>query len=231
MGSREPGSPREPGICRLNRIPIRDCGEELVDIRDHCRNMEITARVALLRRTVAGMLQNAQDSLPAGCKLRVHTAFRTLETQQNGYSSYMAKLREQHPEWPMSTLRRESNRFWHPPDQKAPPGHCTGGAVDVGLLDEDGKEMDLREAIRDGLNTNPTYSRWVTEQARENRRILIKAMSDADFSNCADEWWHWSYGDSGWAARIGGDHAIYGMLTPAADVLAAATRPDDPPKE
>jgi D-alanyl-D-alanine dipeptidase len=200
-------------------------------MRDLCRNMEITARVALLRRTVASMLQNAQDALPAGCRLRVHTAFRTLETQQNGYSGYMAKLREQHPEWPMSTLRRESNKFWHPPDQKAPPGHCTGGAVDVGLVSLDGTELNLREAMLEGLNTNPTYSRWTTERARENRRILIEAMSSAGFSNCADEWWHWSYGDSGWAARRGKDHAIYGLVVPPPDVLAAATLPEDPPKE
>jgi D-alanyl-D-alanine dipeptidase len=36
---------------------------------------------------------------------------------------------------------------------------------------------------------------------------------DAGFSNCYDEWWHWSYGDAGWACRLGHSHAIYGLVS------------------
>lgn len=25
-----------------------------------------------------------------------------------------------------------------------------------------------------------------------------------------EEWWHWSFGDSGWALRTGAAHAVYG---------------------
>jgi D-alanyl-D-alanine dipeptidase len=37
-------------------------------------------------------------------------------------------------------------------------------------------------------------------------------MAEAGFSNCYDEWWHWSYGDAGWAVRLGHPQAIYGLV-------------------
>ena len=37
-------------------------------------------------------------------------------------------------------------------------------------------------------------------------------MTEAGFSNCYDEWWHWSYGDAGWARRLCLPHAIYGLV-------------------
>jgi len=27
-------------------------------------------------------------------------------------------------------------------------------------------------------------------------------MLEVDFSNCRDEWWHYSWGDAGWAVRM-----------------------------
>ena len=218
MGLRLPGSPREPGICHLNRIPIRECGEELVDLLTGCSGMLIKAKLSLLRKTAAQMLQKAQDSLPDSYALQVSTALRTYETQSKGYFGYLEKLREQHPEWGQAVLRREANKFWHPPDQKAPPGHCTGGAVDVNLVGPDGVEKEMRAALKEGINTNPTYVRWLTPETRANREILIAAMTGAGFSNCYDEWWHWSYGDSGWACRTGRAWAIYGAVLDAASV-------------
>jgi D-alanyl-D-alanine dipeptidase len=34
----------------------------------------------------------------------------------------------------------------------------------------------------------------------------------AGFSNCRDEWWHYSYGDAGWAVRMGLDACIYDAI-------------------
>jgi len=209
---REPHSPREPGICRLDRIPIRDCGEELVDLRIVCPDVVLVTKLPWLRKGAADMLAAAQRNLPPGYKLKVGTALRTLQMQSDGYWNYLNGLREKHPQWPYSVLRRQANRFFHPPDYKTPPGHCTGGAVDVGLQDPEGKDLDLSSATKEGVNTRPTYSLYLTLEAKANRRILIEAMAGAGFSNCYDEWWHWSYGDSGWACRFEKPYAIYGML-------------------
>ena len=44
--------------------------------------------------------------------------------------------------------------------------------------------------------------------------ILVDAMLGAGFSNCRDEWWHYSYGDAGWAVRMGFDECFYGIAEP-----------------
>lgn len=42
--------------------------------------------------------------------------------------------------------------------------------------------------------------------------MLVDAMLCAGFSNCRDEWWHYSFGDAGWAVRLGFDSCFYGAV-------------------
>jgi D-alanyl-D-alanine dipeptidase len=212
LAARSPGSPREPGITRLCRVPTAECGEPLVDLREACPDLVVIAVPTFARISVAGMLNRAQSFLPGGYRIRVAAALRTLEQQSRGYWRHYRRLEEQYPDWPRSILRRETNKFWHPPDTSAVPGHCTGGAVDVTLLGPSGEPADMTSACREGACTQPTYSRYLTSQARSNRETLICTMAEAGFSNCYDEWWHWSYGDAGWAVRLGHPQAIYGLV-------------------
>jgi D-alanyl-D-alanine dipeptidase len=209
---RLPHSPREPGIGRLCRVPTVENGEPLVDLCPECPEVVISACPTFARAAVARMLNAAQALLPPGHHLRVSTALRTLQQQSDGYWGHFKRLKEKHPEWPLAILRREANKFWHPPDTRAAPGHCTGGAVDVTILGPEGESLDMTSARREGRDTTPTYSADLAEEARANRELLIRVMTEAGFSNCYDEWWHWSYGDAGWACRLSLPHAIYGMV-------------------
>jgi zinc D-Ala-D-Ala dipeptidase len=209
---RVPNSPREPGIGRLCRVPTVENGEPLVDLRSQCPDLVIIACPTFARVSIGRMLNAAQALLPAGRRIRVGTALRTLEQQSEGYWRHFEKLKAEHPGWPLAILRREANKFWHPPDTRAIPGHCTGGAVDVTLLGPDGEPLDMTSPRREGQDTIPTYSAHLTAAARANRELLIQVMTGAGFSNCYDEWWHWSYGDAGWACRLGLPHAVYGLV-------------------
>ncbi|GIV20002.1 MAG: D-alanyl-D-alanine dipeptidase [Armatimonadota bacterium] len=207
---RKKGSP-EP-IAALNRVPLRECGEPLVDIRKACPKVRVARKcIPFLRATVAEMLNHAQELLPAGYQLRVTTAYRTLEMQREHYEGYFHQLREKHPEWSYATLRRMTNRFFAPVDQKAPPGHCTGGAVDVQLLSASGKPLDVTSPYT-GWQAAPTWIEGLTPEAHRNRMILVEAMLGAGFSNCRDEFWHYSYGDAAWAVRVGAPYCIYGLI-------------------
>lgn len=213
------GSP-EP-IAALNRVKILESGEPLVDIRDFCPAVEVLERVCpYLRRTVAEMLNRAAASLPAGYRFQVGTALRTLAMQKGGWDGYFNKMKEEHPNWPLSALRRATNRFFAPYDQPAPPGHCTGAAVDVGLYGPDGKPVDVTSPTErwDGAYT---WTDKISPEARANRMIMVDAMLGAGFSNCRDEFWHYSYGDSAWSVRVGESSCPYGFILPA---LAVETR-------
>ena len=212
------GSP-EP-IAALNRVRILEYAvpfvdrEELVDVRTHCPGVQLSEHLCpFLRRTVADMLNAAQSALPAKHKLNVGTCLRTLSMQQRGWDNYNRKMRELHPEWPVSTLRRAVNKYFAPYDQPAPPGHCTGGAVDVGLLGPDGDPLDLLGPT-EGWEAAYTWSDKIGDVAKANRMLMVEAMLNTGFSNCRDEYWHYSWGDSAWAVRTGVIECPYGWSHP-----------------
>lgn len=207
------GAP-EP-IAALNRVRILENGEPLVDIRLACPHLLVSEKACpWLRVTVADMAEAACISLePLGLRLRAGTALRTVAVQKRHYDGYYQRMEQEHPEWPRSALRRAANRYFAPYDQSAPPGHCTGGAIDVELVGPDGAAMDV----------NTPYERWdgaytwvegLTPQAHANRQTLVQAMLGAGFSNCRDEYWHYSFGDSAWAVRTGASECPYGLALP-----------------
>jgi len=212
------GAP-EP-IAALNRVRILERAkpyaerEPLMDIRLFCPEVRFSEGVCpYLRRTVAEMLNKAQASLPDGYRLKVGTALRTLSMQRAGWDGYFRRMQEAHPEWPLSALRRATNKYHAPYDQPAPPGHGTGGAVDVGLLDPEGNALDMT-APTEGWEAAYTWSDKIDATAKHNRMRMVEAMLGAGFSNCRDEYWHYSYGDSAWAVRVGETECPYGWAYP-----------------
>jgi zinc D-Ala-D-Ala dipeptidase len=184
-----------------------------VDIREACPGIATDAPLPWARARVCRMLCKVRDRLPSGLRLLVSTSLRTLDMQAAAWEIYRDHLRSLHPTWPNSVLARETNRFLHPPHAAAPPGHTTGGAVDVRLVDETGGELEgFREPLGGGHRLWHTFSTAVPAENRALRQALYDAMIRVGFSNCYDEWWHYSWGDSGWAARLGHETAIYGAV-------------------
>ncbi len=219
-GSRLPiqGSP-EP-IAALNRVRIVEYAhpwaerEPLVDIRTYCPNVFISDRICpFLRLHAANMLNRAVDTLGDDRRFRIGTALRTLAMQKGGWDKYFSRMRDEHPTWPLSALRRATNKYFAPYDQKAPPGHCSGGAVDVILVDADNQPVDVT-APTEGWEAAYTWSDRVAPEPRANRMRMVEAMLAAGFSNCRDEYWHYSWGDSAWAVRVGETECPYGWTHP-----------------
>jgi D-alanyl-D-alanine dipeptidase len=209
----------------MNRIPIIENGEPLVDLRETNKELSFGDYcLPYVRESVAQALKSATERVPEHLDLRIFTALRTLEQQAEMYWGNYRRAREAHPEWPESIVRKMTNRFFAPPDAKAPPGHCTGGAVDVGLLLRDsGEGLDVRSPL-EGWKGAPTMARGLSPEAAENRRLLCYMMHSTGLSNCRDEFWHWSYGDSAWAVRVGVGAACYGLIEPPAKASRVAGR-------
>ncbi len=201
-------------IRALNRVRILENHEPLVDIREWCPEVVVVEKARpYLRRTVAYMLNSVPRALPCGVRLRVSTALRTIDDQRRHWDTYYSKMREEHPQWPEAAVCRATNRYFAPTDQFAPPGHCTGGAVDVQLLGADGEPLDMSAPLS-GWDAAYTWTTRISKEAYDNRMTMVHAMLAAGFSNCREEFWHYSYGDSAWAVRVGVLTCPYGLVAP-----------------
>lgn len=196
-----------------------ESGEPLVDLREAAPAAWISrdSVIPYLRKSVAAMLEAACRSLPAGYKIGVTDAWRPFERQKRIYEFMLASAREAFPDRTEPALRRTVNRLVHAYDRKAPPGHCTGAAVDVNLFNLDDELLDV-SAPYDRFHASRTYTLGLTPDAEERRTILVEAMLGAGLSNCRDEWWHYSWGDAAWAVRTGLAECCYGtILLPATE--------------
>lgn len=207
---RSKGRP-EP-IHLLNKVRELENGEPLVALAEHAPSAVIHREqvIPYLRLTVAQMLEAAARALPPGFQMGVIDAWRPFQRQVRIYEWMTACAQEVYPDLPYAQLRRRVNRWVAPVDQKAPPGHCTGAAVDVFLL-KDGEAADVWSPFSRFLAA-PTYTLGLCPESQFHRDLLVGAMLGAGFSNCRDEWWHYSYGDAGWAVRVGEDTCVYGRL-------------------
>ena len=213
--------PQTEPMAALNKIVINENGDPLVELIDGEHGIFLRwDRRIWVRKTVAEMLRRAQNSLPAGIHLYVSEGYRSLERQTAIYQGFWAQMVEEHPEWPYSILRRQVNRFVAPPDDKSPPGHCTGGAVDLTLIDGGGSELDMISPRGIKLANSETWSEDLSPHALANRKLLFDAMEGQGFKNYPFEWWHYSYGDSGWAFRKGRKTCFYDAVDPPAEYEA-----------
>ena len=195
---------------RVLAVPADDCGEPLVPLAGlHSRVR--TSEGVVVRRGVAARLVRAVADLPDGLRIFVYEGYRSLATQREYFDDYVRELESVHPDWDADALMREASKYVAPPDSKPP--HSTGAAVDLTIESVSGDALDMGTA----MNEEPdecgeacfTEAVNISQDAVENRRILIDVLTSAGFINYPTEWWHWSYGDRYWAFVSGEFVATY----------------------
>jgi D-alanyl-D-alanine dipeptidase len=80
--------------------------------------------------------------------------------------------------------------------------HSYGMALDITILDEDGRELDMGTGFDDmtelshpALEDGFLASGQLSERQVANRRLLRDAMQHAGFVGIRTEWWHFDCGD------------------------------------
>lgn len=206
-------------IANLDSIPIQENGEPLVNLADVCPSIllrpfykPLRGRQPLFARaSVAQRLQIAQqwlDEQHPGYRIAVVDAHRSAAEQRWGHLILRYSLRLQHPTWPAALVREAANKYVAAPDAIAPPPHTTGGAIDVRLVGPDGRQLNVQGPPLKLAAARTDYPH-LSATVKHYRQILCAALNHAGFSNYEEEWWHWSYGDSGWALRSNQPFAFY----------------------
>ena len=208
-------------VTDLRRIKIVDNGEPLVNFVEHCPQVLLDRprfnyrRETLLRKTAADKLCQAAALMPPGYRIAILEGWRAPHIQRRMYMAGWNRFKERHPEWSDVQLKRVVNRYTAPIHDRVPPPHTTGGAMDVSLVNDAGELYDVRSPYEP---YDPACFALkapnLTDEARKNRQILSDAMEEAGITNYPSEFWHYSYGDQGWAYRGGHTAAIYGAITP-----------------
>ncbi len=128
----------------------------------------------LLHRTTARKLQLAQNRLRQhGYGLRIWDAWRPTEVQlkliaKGGATGLFLDPRE---EWSR---------------------HCSGVAVDVTLVDLEGREQRMPTGHDDASDNAYYQYSGADPEIRQNLERLQNAMTEAGFVSLAREWWHFN---------------------------------------
>jgi D-alanyl-D-alanine dipeptidase len=174
-----------------------------------------------MRKSVYEKLLQAQALLPAGLSFCLYEGYRSLGLQKMLFENRYKMIQELYPAWDHDALFDENIKMVSPVVNKDgslnTPPHSTGAAVDVYLLDQDGKAIDMGIHPEDWMkdqdgSVSMTNSPKISAEAQKNRDIMSHVLSQVGFINYPTEYWHWSYGDRYWAYFKNEPYAIYGTL-------------------
>lgn len=168
-----------------------------------------------VRKEVEAMLQKAADRLDPGYSFLIWDAWRPFALQKELFDTYRVDIiKEFHLEDKSPEEQKKFiNKFVANPvrDPVLPPAHTTGGALDLTILDKEGRELEMGCGFDDFTDKTRTafFERKEAAEApnadliRRNRRFLHNLMLEAGFTNLPSEWWHYEYGDQNWSAVVG----------------------------
>ncbi|MBE9031326.1 D-alanyl-D-alanine dipeptidase [filamentous cyanobacterium LEGE 11480] len=209
------------------RIPIHDSHEPLLELPAVFARFDPHPYAKLgapypdyspfaLRSSVVERLQQAQtylQQLQPGWRLQVFDAYRPVPVQQFMVEYTLAVVCTERG-WAVDQItpqqRQEAlaqvHQFWAVPNLNplTPPPHSTGAAVDLTLIDAQGRPVDMGGELDElSLRSYPDHYVGLADASAEmydaHRQLLNYCMAQAGFERHYHEWWHFSYGDQLWA--------------------------------
>lgn len=211
---------------RVLSIPIVDNQEAIIELRNQKEilygpspEVPNNTDYTKIRKTVYEKLLQAQSLLPKDLRFCLYEGYRSLTLQKTLFDNRFQMNRQLYPQWSDEQVFDETTKMVSPiknkdGSQKTPP-HSTGGAIDIYLVNKEGKYVNMgihpEDWMKDETGTfSQTDTTSISEESRKYRKIMADALREADFVNYPTEYWHWSYGDQYWAYHKGHPHALYG---------------------
>lgn len=217
----------------IREVPIEPSDDALISLNYLPTHMLVSPQYALqklpgseielyARPDVQAKLVAAAKLLPTGYKLVLLDAWRSIDTQQALFDQMCRFVKRDYPDYTPEEVQQAALRIVALPslDPKKPSPHNTGGSIDLSIVDTEGRLLnmgspfdDISERARtDYYEQNATTPEEIT--ARNNRRLLYHIMTSVGFTNYAEEWWHFDYGNQNWAWVSDEPHALYSSSKP-----------------
>ena len=145
--------------------------------------------------------------------LIIRSAWRSFEHQRRLWEKKFAVMQQKYPHRPADEVKEIVSHFIAPPSKSM---HATGGAVDALIYDvKNDCVMDFgnNEGLKLELDeTCYPYHPDISSEAKQNRQLLIHLFEEEDFVVDILEYWHFDYGNAGWATEKGKEYARYGVI-------------------
>lgn len=181
------------------------------------QNINGSLKDCYARKAVMKKLLKAEQTLPNGYRFKIYDAYRPIKVQQELWDTYKKKIIKQFPNLSEEEINKKTSVFVSEPsyDVEYPSLHNTGGAIDLTIVDKNGKELNMGTRFDDF--TDKAYTSYfeendMSEKIKNNRRLLYWTMIYAGFTNLPSEWWHYDYGDNAWANTTGNKPLYNGKL-------------------
>ena len=130
------------------------------------------AECFLRLKTVNALVEANKKFMKKGYKIKIFDCYRPLDIQKK-----MWKI-VPNPEYVANPAKGSI--------------HNRGGAVDITLVDNNGKELDMGTSFDHfGIEASHNYLK-LSEEIKQNRELLKKIMIQKGFNSFDSEWWHYN---------------------------------------
>jgi D-alanyl-D-alanine dipeptidase len=200
-----------------DRIEIIENNESLIELQTTEKLILQPSDIStsfLVRKTVAEKLYKMSESLPDRIKLCVIEGYRSLEKQQRAWDRKYNVVKSENPDWSDEEINHEVGLVVARPIGIT--NHVCGGAVDVMLVNQNNEPLDFGTKYapvdESGRKKCPMFADDLTDEQKQNRKLLRNRMESVGFVWYPGEWWHYCYGDRMWALYTGQKKCFYGPI-------------------
>lgn len=200
-------------------FPIRDNGSPLVSLQKVTQHLiyepSIMKGYAYLIREelVEKVIRISEKLQQKDKKLVIRSVWRSFKHQRILWERRVSAMKKKHPSKSMDEIHQLVSYYIAPPEKST---HSTGGAIDALIYDNKSDQI-LDFGTNKGYSIELSkecypYHPGISQKAKDNRKLLIDLFEDEDFVCDMKEYWHFDYGNIGWAIEKGKDHAFFGIL-------------------
>ena len=207
----------------LVNIPVGENNEPLVDVRLYDKKviaqykktdmLPYTGDTILVRDSLAKKLAKANEVIfeKHGFCLKIVYGYRHPDIQKKYFESRRENVKSKNPSLTGEDIDALTHNFVAVP---VVAGHPTGGAIDITVIDSNGKELDMGTDIADFEEPEKikTFSNEISKIQKDNRLLLHDVLVKEGFAPFYGEWWHFSYGDREWACFYQEQKTLYSPI-------------------
>ncbi|MFZ9046866.1 MAG: M15 family metallopeptidase [Cyclobacteriaceae bacterium] len=198
---------------------IKDNGSPLVSLKDCDLHLIYEPSIMkgyryLVREELVEKIARISECMRKKDKtLVIRSAWRSFRHQRVLWEQNFASIQKKYPSKKIEEIN-EIVSYYISPEYKST--HSTGGALDAMIYDQKNNRI-LDFGTNKGYEIELSKKCYpfhpeISQQAKENRKLLIEQFESEDFVCDMKEYWHFDYGNIGWAIEKGKDCAFFGTI-------------------